>query len=480
MGLLVGGAGWSMAQTSENPPVIVGLTLSTTPRPTPTPWTYGVSPCLKEGDSLYVYLRVQDLDFNTGDQTDQGQTQIILVTMESTWIPYIWNGNLYGPQPPLVETDRDGGALAGEPYYTGFAPAAGNISDIWLEFVVPEFNGANQARLQGLIDYDVLWSVRITVRNEESSGQNFEPDTRYFDVCALENPALKPGNPPPFADAGADQDLALDAATGTAVVTLDGSRTYDASNIGFDVLDPNVIYKDILNYTWEWISGPVQVAADKIVIDATNPARSKVTLQFPGEYAFRLLVDDGANSPPSTDTVQINLRSTQPVNNAPIAVVAGPTDVVPRGAVVQLNGQGSSDPDGDQLTYHWRQTNEVGGELSADQIRTGFQPLDGADSAVCSWRATAEGTYYFRLLVTDLPERRDSILNGQQLTDTASLSVQVVGSSATSAQASARNTPAADGSSEDALPLGPTGCGGGLASLSVLPVLLWLARGRRR
>ena len=65
-----------------------------------------------------------------------------------------------------------------------------------------------------------------------------------------------------------------------------------------------------------------------------------------GTYVARLIVNDGkVNSAPAT--VTITTQNTAPVANA------GPNQTVNVGSVVQLNGAGSTDVDGDALTYQW-------------------------------------------------------------------------------------------------------------------------------
>jgi hypothetical protein len=42
------------------------------------------------------------------------------------------------------------------------------------------------------------------------------------------------------------------------------------------------------------------------------------------------------------------------VNHAPVAQIAGPVGAVEAGAQVSLSAEGSTDPDGNTLTYTWR------------------------------------------------------------------------------------------------------------------------------
>ncbi|MBP8881262.1 MAG: CotH kinase family protein [Dermatophilaceae bacterium] len=76
------------------------------------------------------------------------------------------------------------------------------------------------------------------------------------------------------------------------------------------------------------------------------------------------------------------------VNRAPIAD-AGNDATVFTGAKVTLNGSGSSDPDGDPITYLWA------------QVGTPAVNLTGATSASPSFVPTTPGTYEFQLTVSD-------------------------------------------------------------------------------
>ncbi len=448
---------------------------------------------------LYGVVNLWDTPIPFNPLTDTArELDIIRVTMEVTDLDlpdedFFLQVRAYAmssgpPDTPPLEGATDN-------YESYPTPDPVTATSVLIEFTlqVPDYQGVNQRRLRGEINWDVWWSVEVRIANDENPddpdpGEVAVWDEISFPLFAIEQSALRPPDPPPFADAGTDQDVALDPASGEVEVTLDGRRTFDATNIGFDVLDENVFEKDNLQYIWEWHSGPVQITADEIVADAVNPAIARVTLDIPSTtdnpYVFRLLVQDSSNALPSTDTVTINVRAALPGNNAPVAVVVGPADTVPVGGLAELSAAGSWDPDeGDteNLLFHWAQTNEVGGELSDEQLRTGFQPLEGRDQAGCRWRATAEGTYYFQVLVIDQPQLRDPVLVDSALSDTATVSVQVVGTSAGGGEMSALDQPGAGSSSDNQLPLTPAGCGGGgLLPLAALPVLLGLMRGRLR
>lgn len=327
---------------------------------------------------------------------------------------------------------------------------------------VPLLSGPNQLRLRGLIDYDAAYSLDFRVANDESP--EISGVFTGVPLYVLESPILAATNPPPVANAGPDQTVEMGS-----TVTLDGSDSYDGSNVGFDPELPDVFEKDILQYTWEWISGPqrVEPVADP---DGHSPV-ALVTLEAPGTYVYRLLVDDGVNTPPSSDKVTIYVETMLEENRAPSALITGPSAPVPVGETVELSGADSSDPDGDPLTYRWRQTNEIGGPLESDELSDLYQPLAGMDSVEAGWKTTTPGTFYFSLLVTDP--------GGLSDTDVVTVEVVAAGSGDTSQRQSGLG--GADGDITPGGGAAPLGCGAsGGVPLAMLPVLFWLVRGRMR
>jgi len=406
-----------------------------------------------QGDRVVVVVRISDADW--GGDPDQQTDEGVFYRLRAQAVPYF----SYGPSaPPIAEATE---AFVGATEDEGFKPAPGQAYlDREVRFSIPPFNGKNQARLRGLIEWDVRWFLRIEVSNDKEPG---EDAPIYYDgvyVVAIESPFSGTANAPPVADAGADRTVAA----GTTV-TLDGSRTFDSYNVGFDPNDPNVLDKDTLEYVWEWISGPQRV--DPVYVDdygnALSPGLARVTLNIIGTYEYRLLVSDGVNPLPSSDTVKIYVVPSLPTNQPPRAVVSGPTAAVAVGQVITLDGSGSTDPDGDTLAYRWRQTDEIGGELPPEDFLRFFQPLSGLEQATSSWQALTPGVFYFTLLVDD-----------GEYTDAASISVEVV-------QSTTAGTTAEEGGRNAALApaAGLAACGAGLLPLAVAPVGLWALRRRR-
>lgn len=140
---------------------------------------------------------------------------------------------------------------------------------------------------------------------------------------------LVPANIAPLADAGTAQTVA-----GGTQATLDGSASNDPEG-------------DPLTYSWTQISGPsvVLTTPNSAVAGFTAPPKTGLDQNL----AFQLVVDDGiASSVPAVTEILV------PANIGATAD-AGVDQSVAGGALVLLDASGSSDGDGDALTYVWTQ-----------------------------------------------------------------------------------------------------------------------------
>ncbi|PTL84499.1 peptidase M36 [Vitiosangium sp. GDMCC 1.1324] len=155
-------------------------------------------------------------------------------------------------------------------------------------------------------------------------------------------------------------------------LTLDGSGSSDADG-------------DALTYKWEQTGGPALTLGD-----ATRAVLS-VDVSAAATYGFRLTVTDAHGASHST-TVEATATPDNGgggggENHAPVAqariILSG------KQTSLTLDGSGSSDADGDALTYKWEQT---GGPALA---------LGDTTKAVLSADVSAAATYSFRLTVTD-------------------------------------------------------------------------------
>ncbi len=168
----------------------------------------------------------------------------------------------------------------------------------------------------------------------------------------------------PVADAGANQTVALGA-----TATLNGSGSTDPDG-------------NALSYAWTLLSRP---AGSSAVLSGANTITPGFAVDQPGSYNAQLIVSDSfTSSAPST--VVINTENTPPVANA------GSAQVVNAGSLVQLSGAGSTDVDGNKLTYQWSLLLVPAGSAAALSDPALVNP---------AFQADLDGAYIAQLIVND-------------------------------------------------------------------------------
>lgn len=187
----------------------------------------------------------------------------------------------------------------------------------------------------------------------------FELAVADADSTSVDTVTVTVADRAPQADAGSDQSV-----SSRAGVQLAGSGT-----------DPD---DDAVTFAWTQTAGP------SVSLSSTTSAHPTFTAPVgPATLTFDLTVSDGVTS--STDSVTVAVAA----NRAPVPN-AGPDQSVNNRSVVTLTGAGSTDADGDSLTYSWAQTGGTAVSLSSVSAvsPTFTAPLAG-------------GALTFRLTVSD-------------------------------------------------------------------------------
>ena len=172
------------------------------------------------------------------------------------------------------------------------------------------------------------------------------------------------GNSIPVANAGPNQSVGV-----LSTVQLDGSRSSDVNG-------------DPLTFQWSFTSRPAGSTATLVNATSVTP---RFVVDKSGTYVIQLIVNDGKqNSTP--EYVTISTRNSPPVANA------GPAQSATLNTTVQLTGAGSTDVDGDSLTYLWSFNSVPSGSNATLSSTTAVNPTFVLDKP---------GTYVAQLIVND-------------------------------------------------------------------------------
>jgi len=177
------------------------------------------------------------------------------------------------------------------------------------------------------------------------------------------------------ANAGPDQSLTLGS-----TVTMDASQSALCEGVSY-------------SYVWAFESVPVESAIDESLLTDNNSDTAHVTMFTPdvvGTYVVSLVLSDGNTETPA-DIVIVYVSSG---NQAPVADCGGDLQVEV-GERADLDGGGSYDPEGAELSYSWAlATWPSESDLDAGGIFT-------ADGSVATLIPDVSGTYLASLVVSD-------------------------------------------------------------------------------
>jgi type 1 glutamine amidotransferase len=274
---------------------------------------------------------------NTAPTADAGTDQTITLPLNTVSL----NGS---------GTDADG-TIASYTWTKVSGPAGGNISS-------PNTAVTDITNLQ-----EGVYVFRLTVGDND--GASATNDVQVTVKAAVILPNIKPD-----ANAGVDISITLPVNS----VTLNGNGTDSDGTISA--------------YAWTKVSGPVTGGGTIVNASASS---TDITGLNEGTYIFRLTVTDN-DGDSGTDEVSVLVNPAPPPPNLdPVANAGADRTITLPINTTTFSGSGKDD-DGNILKYNW---SKVSGPAS------GGGTIQSPNSPVTNINSLNEGTYVYRLTVTD-------------------------------------------------------------------------------
>lgn len=168
-----------------------------------------------------------------------------------------------------------------------------------------------------------------------------------------------------------------------ALQVLDEPPLFVGDVIGLSASAASDPDDDPLSFTWRLAAAPLAAGDGALAFDA---AEANLSADAAGTWVVEVTVSDGALRDRAFAAVEVHAP-----NDPPVAA-AGEDRTVATNSRVRLDGLGSHDPDGDDLTYQWTIV-EAPGDAIPD--------LADPDDALASFFAPVAGVYRVQLVVRD-------------------------------------------------------------------------------
>ncbi|GAB4292328.1 MAG: hypothetical protein Kow0090_06200 [Myxococcota bacterium] len=242
------------------------------------------------------------------------------------------------------------------------ATVSPNTAGTWVfELKVKTESGA-----ESLPDY-------VTVRVKESSEGNAAPGGCDPKEGGCQPPPAGSGNRPPI----------------VSLRTNRADNTFFAGQIVIVYSEASDPDGDDIEFTWEKVEGPEIELSDfnSATTTFTAPEAQSDEIQI----TLRLTVDDGKRDGKVSAQITIKVAK-KGKNQPPVAVTEERVEAPPHSLVI-LDGSRSYDPDGDDLSYSWRQKKD----------RSDYEViLDSTNTARARFYSQEKGTLEFELTVYDV------------------------------------------------------------------------------